>query len=235
MNDQACVIDHGTDKDGYPRRAEAFRGLLCKNHSTRLAQWLQDVAVDYTLLSTRLAPMKSATDYSSDGRGSGNESAAPLNLGIVALRDAERGGAPRARGDELWYELPDIPSVLATLHSRAEDLRSALDPAHEHDDSLRGRTVTGEINYLIAAYDSLCHVDWIDEAFLEIKALWIALQRAHNRPQPRPIGDCLTLDCAGKVWPRPETQPWCSTCRRIYDTNADLIKVRLESEKRKTA
>jgi hypothetical protein len=234
MSDETlCVLPHGTQSNGEKRFATANYGRLCHNHANKLESWLRDVVVDFALLPMQLAPMKSSTDYSSDGRGSSDEAAAPLNLGVAALTDTERGGAPRARGDELWYELPDIPSVLATLHGRAEDVRCILDPTHDHDDNLRGRSVVSEVNYLIAAFDTLCDTDWVDEVFTEVKGLWIALQRAHQRPQPRAMGKCLNLDCDGTVWPREHSSPWCSTCHRIYDTNAEIIKVRLEAENQK--
>jgi hypothetical protein len=231
MNDQACVIDHGTDKNGYPRRAEAWRGLLCKNHASRLAEWLQEIAVDFTLLETVVRPGQTGTERRADS----HESAPPLNLAVVSLRDSDRVRAVRDRGDELWYELPDIPAVLPTLRTRAEDIRCLLDPAHDHDSSVWDTSVIAEINYLIAAFDTLCGADFIPEAFADIKQLWVALQRAHNRPQPRRLGHCLSVDCDGTVWPRPKADPWCSKCKRIYDSPAEWAKIAIQEDKRKKA
>jgi hypothetical protein len=148
-----CVVDHGTTKNGEKRRAETYRGQLCKNHSFRLSDWLQDVAVDYVLLATLLAPPMSQA-LGETHSGGGDESAAPVNLAVVALRDAERGGSPRERGDELWYELPDIPSVISTLHMYAEEVRAILDPSHEVNDDVWDLNLTTEVRLLLDAFDT---------------------------------------------------------------------------------
>lgn len=225
-----CVISHGVDKQGVARTAEAKHGRLCLGHSKRLAEWLREIAVDYVLLDTVAAP---ASHWGEPASGHSTESQPPMNLTVAALRDTERGGAPRERGDELWYELPDIPSIVSTLHARAEALRCMLDPTREAEDDVKDWTVIGETNYLLGAFNTLVCVDWVDEAFDDFKRLWVALQSAHGRPRPRALGKCLSLSCDGTVWERPHGFPWCSKCKRLYETAADLARLSVQEEKRK--
>ncbi len=190
---------------------------------------MKDIAVDYVLLETLVLPSQGKQER----KGKGDAAAAPINLSVVALRDSERAGASgfRERGDELWYELPDIPSALAALHTRAEDVRCILDPSHVHDAAVKDVTLIAEVKYLLLTFDTLTEADWVDEAFEEIKRLWIAMQRAHDRPRPKPLGHCLNVECDGTVWPRPEAEPWCSKCKRIYDTPGEWARIAVQEDK----
>lgn len=224
-----CVLGgHGRGGNGEPLQREAEVGLLCIWHARQLEEWLRDIEIDYALLDDRIAPMRSSSDFNDAGHsGGGDESRAPINLHVAALRDAERGGPADTKDD--------IPSVIAVLHGRAEDLRCELDPSRDHNSSVKDWTVVGEVRYLLVAFNHLTATIWIDEAFNEIKRVWKALQAAHGRRAPRPLGPCLSVDCDGKVWPRQDASPRCGVCRREYDTKAEIIKVGLEAERAKAA
>ena len=227
-----CVISHGSTADGEQKRAEAERGRLCKHHAGRLVHMLRDVATDYVLLATVLAPGQTG---SNERRSKGDEAPTPINLHVAALRDAERGGAPRDYGDELWYELPDLPSVPATVHLYAETIRVTLDPSREPVWEVKDANLTEEIRLLLNAFDTFTELDEIDEAFAAVKRAWAALQSAHGRPRPRTLGRCLNVECDGPVRERPNASPWCSTCHRVYDTPADWARIAIEEQRRKAS
>lgn len=225
-----CLVSHGKDAEGQPRTERATRGHLCRNHATRLAGMLRDIATDYTLLPTVLAPGQTGGN---ERRSKGDEAPVPINLHVAALRDAERGGAPRDYGDELWYELPDLPSVPATIHLYAETIRVTLDPTREAVWEVKDANLIAEIRLLLNAIDTLTALDQIDEAFADVKRAWAALQSAHGRPRPRTLGRCLNVECDGPVRERPNTHPWCSTCRRVYDSPAEWARIAIEEQRRK--
>lgn len=110
----------------------ATRGRLCGGCYHRLRDWLADIPVDFALLPMALVA-GGAQQYDGTGRTKQPEAPAPLRLDIAALADTGRTtfSGVREPGDELWYELPDIPDVLAILHTWAEQLRCDLDPTRE--------------------------------------------------------------------------------------------------------
>lgn len=108
----------------------ATRGRLCSGCARKLTGWLKDIPVDFALLEMLKAPSGSQR-MDGTSRTKQAEAPAPVRLDVVALIDDGRAGAARDPGDELWYELPDIPSPLNVVHTWAEQLRNDLDPSRE--------------------------------------------------------------------------------------------------------
>lgn len=224
-----CMAKSVDGADPVPR--PATRGRLCGGCWHRLADWLLDIPVDYALLPMVLSSGGSQM-YDGSGRTKQPEAPAPLRLDVAALTDVSRGySGVRDPGDELWYELADIPSVLSVLHAQAEHLRCDLDPAREwHDITQDNQRVFGEANYLSTAISRLAEADWVDEAMAELKTVWAALTRAHGYIAGSAVGPCLTAACDGKVYRDRFTGfPECNTCHRVYE-GRDVLKVQLTEE-----
>ena len=213
-----------------PARPElATVGLLCGRCASRLETWLSEIPADYALLPWLAEPTLS--QHQSESKHLKDpEPPAPTSLVVVALTDRRGAGATRVAGDELWYELPDVPAVLPVVHAWAEQLRNDLDPGRE-DRPVEARAVTvhGECGYLLAGFDSLCAAEWVTDAYQELNVTARALRTVHGLTGAKPLGRCLLVECDGKVWPSRDGVAKCGTCRRRYDPT-DLIRVRLTDE-----
>jgi hypothetical protein len=198
-----------------------------------LAGWLADIPVDVAMLPLVTVPGPAGLD--SVRSKSPYPPLAPIRLEVAALTDTGRGGAARDRGDELWFEEPDVPSVLPVLHAWAEELRCDLDPGRQARWGLVGFTVQGEAGFLTAALDRLAGSVWVGDAHREIGGVWRALRSAHGDRRPKPLGDCLTVtdgqECGGRVWPdRWGGSPACARCKRVY-TRLDLVRLQIMVER----
>jgi hypothetical protein len=232
-----------------PRRAA--EGLLCRRCANNLKRWLRDIPVDYALLPMVLIPGSSAQQDGSS-RTKQPEAPAPLNLTAAALMESRSDANPsvvggdngmasvaRDPGDELWYELPDIPRALPILQTWDDQLRVDLDSSRDQSQpQLKpiAANVAGEVNYLLGAFDRLVEAEWIADAMKEIKTVWRALCSAHGvSTVPNQFGQCLTvtdaIQCPGRVVEDANTHlPRCSTCRRTY-IGLDAVKLKIENEK----
>jgi hypothetical protein len=214
--------------DELPGSRPAVQGLLCSWCVDRLTGWLKDIPVDYALL-----PMlyESGQGQRMDGAGrtKQTEAPAPVRLDVVALTGRPTHSGVRAPGDELWYELEDIPPVLLIVHAWAEQLRCDLDPSREYQDT-QGRTVVGECRYLLKASLRLSERPWIDDCMAELQTVWVWLTRVHGLLVGDSLGDCFTVGCDGKVYRDRYTGfPACRKCKRSYD-GIDAVRLRLTEE-----
>lgn len=218
-------------KDGEdPVPKPAVDGLLCGNCRRKLDDWLRDIPVDYALLELLKTGVGSQR-MDGTSRTKQPEAPAPTRLDVVALSDRRSGySGVREPGDELWYELPDIPKTLRTLHTWAEQLRCDLDPSRDYTDLEDKHTVHGEANYLLHAIDRLTEALWVDECMKELHQLWSALTRVHGLVSGESLGDCFTVGCDGKVYRDRFTGfPECRICHRRYE-GMDAVKLRLTEE-----
>jgi hypothetical protein len=226
-----CLTPMDENGNQYPQRAA--RGLMCKPCAGKLNAWLRDIDVDYHLLPMVMIPGEGGFSDSKKPKKAA-ESPTPVRLDVVALTDDGRGGAAREPGDELWFEgCPDIPAVLSVLHEKAEQLRGDLDPSRDPKWDIEGHTVHGEITYLLTAFDRMLEAVWVDEAAAEIRVVRDALLRAHGVTRVKPLGECMTVECGGTVWPSKwGLAPQCAKCKRVY---AGLDQARLELSNRTSA
>lgn len=239
--DWACINGCATRPKGQepaqPRQAK--RGRLCLGCFRRLEDWLRDIPVDFALLPI-VAVSGGAQRMDGTGRTKQPEAPAPLRLEVAALADRQRGSYSGVRddGDELWYELPDVPSVLSFLHTWAEQLRNDLDPQREARLAAGGRTareqqaptVYQEAGYLLRAIDRLSEADWVDEAMVELRVVWLALCRVHGLTVGPSLGACFSVPCEGKVYRDRFTGiPSCNVCHREY-VGLDALRLKLTEE-----
>jgi hypothetical protein len=180
---EQCVLAH--DK---PTKRHV--GLLCARHYHWLNNSLDQMVELYALLPYALLPGKSGDE---ERHGTSVEAPAPGNLNVIALTErTQRGGerSMRAVGDELWYELPDIPPLVPMLESwclLVIEERWHGSPTAPH---LNG-TLTGACNILRGQRHWLAEQPWIDDYTQTIAALHRALASAAGDTMwPKPIGKC---------------------------------------------
>jgi len=229
--DRTCVNDcvRRVVDGGEPVPKEVVRGRLCGSCLRRLADWLEDIPVDYALL-----PMvqMSLGSQRMDGTSRTKQTEAPVpgRLDVASLTDRRPSAPLRESGDELWYELEDIPRVLPVIYWWSERLRCDLDPQRTPkrlDDKV---TLYAEIRYLLGAFDRLVDAVWVGQAMAEIKVIWVALTRVHGLISGPPVGPCLKAECDGKVFRNRFTGfPECNACHKVYQ-GLDTLKIQLTEE-----
>lgn len=212
-----------------PKPRRASRGLLCGGCYRRLADWLSEIPGDYFTLLTVRSPGGS-TRQDGSKRTKQPEAPAPARLDVVALTDRRGTSALREQGDELWFELADIPKVRPILFNWAEQLRCDLDPDRGFATMGYRNRVASECRYLRANLEKLIEAPWIDDAMRDFNQIYVHLMRVHGLISGPAIGPCLMAACDGKVYRDRFTGfPTCNVCNRVYD-RIDTLKVALTEE-----
>lgn len=223
-----CMSKSRNDTDE-PKARPATRGRLCGGCYRRLSDWLIEIPGDFFTLATIRVP-GSVIRQDGSSRTKQPEAPAPARLDVIALSERRGTSALREDGDELWYELRDIPKTVAILHTYAETLRCDLDPDHEFRELTRRFTVSGSCQYLRANLEKLIDADWIDDAMRDINQIYAHLTRVHGLISGPAIGSCLMVACEGKVYRDRFTGfPTCNVCARVYD-RMDTLRVQLTEE-----
>lgn len=213
-----------------PKPRPATRGRLCGGCYRRLSDWLHEIPGDFFTLVTLRAPGSAALRQDGSTRTKQPEAPAPARLDVIALSDRRGTSAIREDGDELWYELRDIPKTVAILHTYAETLRCDLDPDRDFVELSRRHTVGGSCQYLRANLEKLIEATWIDDAMRDLNQIYVHLTRVHGLISGPAIGPCLMAACDGKVYRDRFTGfPTCNVCARVYD-RLDTLRVQLTEE-----
>lgn len=203
-----CVLPHRN-------HSRATVGFCCTWCVDKLAGWLTEIVELYAGLPDVLEP-GSIPDTTAEHQRPKKRPASPAPVRLEAwamLYDSDRlyrTGSPS--------DLPDVAAVLGT-HAQAlwDDL--GYGPAPD--------TVTGAVGTLTANVEVVAGSPWIDEFDADLRWLRKALRDAHGITEPKPIGDCLTVDCTGKVWPdRDDGRPRCGSCKRRYGLH-DLVRLKV--------
>lgn len=224
-----CVSKPLNDNEP-PRPRQASRGRLCGGCYRRLSDWLHEIPGDFfTLLTIRASGGAAVQDGSS--RTKQPEAPAPVRLDVIALTERRGSSLLRDDGDQLWWEITDIPKTLPILHTYAETLRCDLDPDREFAHLKRSdHTVNGECEYLRVNLEKLIDATWIDEAMRDMNLIYVHLTRVHGLISGPAIGPCLMAACDGKVYRDRFTGfPTCNVCARVYD-RMDTLRVQLTEE-----
>lgn len=215
-SEQDCVLPHRN-------HSTAKVGFCCTWCVDRLRGWLTEIVELYATLDQVLEPGSIPDDTAEHGHVKKKPaSPAPMRLAAWAmLRDAARLFDHGNRGSDL----PDVPGVVAV---HAQNLWYLLGYGGRTDD-----TLTSAVATLTANLDTVAGSPWIDEFDADLRWLRKALRDAHGISDPKPIGNCLTVDCPGQVWPdRDDGHPRCDKCRRRYGMH-DIV--RLHAQERTTA
>lgn len=168
-------------------------------------------------LPAMLEPRRGATGRRSPGYGS----RPPAREDVLVMLDHRSRMAPAGEEDE-----PASPwSLLGTLHGLGLYVRSQL--LHSGP---RTVTVTGEIGYLIAHYDTAAGHPWVAEVAEDIRQLHAQARALAGDLPPRRLGTCLTEGCGGDVYPSPlhRGAASCKRCERPY-TGLDLVRLAQEA------
>lgn len=212
-----------------PKPRQATRGRLCGGCYRRLSDWLIEIPGDYFTLKTITMP-GGATRQDGSSRTKQPEAPAPARLDVIALTDRRGTSALRDEGDELWYELRDIPKARLILFNWAEQLRCDLDPDRVFASMSWRNRVGTECRYLRANLEKLIDAVWIDDAMRDINQIYVYLTRVHGLISGPAIGPCLMAACDGKVYRDRFTGfPTCNVCHRVYD-RMDTLRVALTEE-----
>lgn len=238
----------GEQKEGDPKKAA--QGHLCRSCADKLLTRLSEIPIMYALLPEVLMPGGSQR-YDGTTKTKQPEAPAPGRLEVIALTEKRRheprialpdvdnpkhlaqlGRRPdsgvREPGDELWYELEDIPKVLAIVHNWAETLRCELDPQRERKDLNDSTMIQSECTYLRRAVDRLAEQSWVDECMTDLNTVWVWLTRVHGFLVGPSVGVCFKVECDGKIYRDRFTGiPKCRVCRKVYNDPDDWIKLKL--------
>lgn len=211
-----------------PKPRPATRGRLCGGCYRRLSDWLTEIPGDFYMLRGIRQP-GSVIRQDGSSRTKQPEAPAPARLDVIALTERRGQSGIRDDGDQLWWEIADIPKTIAVMHSHAEALRCELDPEREFQ-QLRRHTVQGECDYLHRHLEKLIDMTWIDEVMHDLQSIYAHLTRVHGLISGPAIGPCLMVACEGKVYRDRFTGfPTCNVCARVYD-RMDTLRVQLTEE-----
>jgi hypothetical protein len=224
--EERCVLAHEK-----PQRRD--NGLLCTRHYHWLNNTLDQMVELYALMPYALLPGKRGDD---ERHGTSVEAPAPGNLDVMALMEpTQRGGrtAMRAVGDELWYELPDIPALVPMLESWC--LLVIEERWHGSDKAPRlNGTLTTAVGILRGQRHWISQQLWINDYANTLAALHRAVARAAGDTMwPKPIGSCP--NCRAPLFNTIGVdEVTCARCGSAW-SGISLVRLRLILEQEEAA
>lgn len=238
----ACVVCPGR------RPRVAVPGLLmCRGHREGLGRLLdpaergsmhtrpgeQPVPPSIPVLWARLDARPGSPGPVRVGSG-GFSSAPPVRLDVVAVRD-RRTVPGEESGEGAWSALGVLLAIAVRLDAR--DIHGRIVALPLAVDTLSA--------WLYARLDALCALEWVPDAWHDLRTLSGALRALTGDPPPKPLGTCrrpvddtgrpdpdgrATCDTAvylpppalrGDDQPAPPPAPVvCPGCGHVYDTRA---------------
>jgi hypothetical protein len=207
-------------------RSDAHR-YACDDCVEDVRRRLREIELFADLLgtSTMLEPVRGSAGRRAPGFGS----RPPVRLDVIVMNDRRSKTEPPPLDKDRGIGLDECSNpwpILGTLRVLADHIRDT-----RGDESPRTPTLETEIVYLLGKVDWAANHPGIAELASQIRHLHTQVRSAAHDAPPKPIGECLTVGCDGKVYPPPSRRDStrCSQCGRHY-TGLGLVKLQLAQE-----
>lgn len=237
MSDEPCSTCGSIDRHVWvegdcilPHRRHSRRlvpgTFVCEPCVERHTTWLREIVDLYaTLTDVLLAGSVPDDTAAHKHQKKAPASPSPIRLDAWALlhnqvNDHVNNDDGTVSPAYLGANLPDIPAILTGW---AQALYDANDWT-----ATAPNTVTGAAAALTAGAETIAGDPDVDSYDAELRWVRRALRNAHGLTDPHPLGQCLTLDCGGNVWPAAGEQPRCDRCARRYGAS-DLVRMKLQA------
>jgi hypothetical protein len=219
MNDQACVMPHGTTFEGEPRRVSVSVGFLCRQHRAQMdahVTEIQNLVVDTQRIRDGGAP-RDASPKTRHTKSA--EAPAPGDLGIMALFDS-RTHTQRLAGTDVNPAGDQSEPMIPVEHIAASWLLLVAEERPLTADL--PRSLLAQFDLLVRHHDWMAEQLWIDDYLLELAELRKHLRSAVREVDPAPVGRCPSQDgdgvpCGGPLWPTAGMMAVdCGRCHRHF-------------------
>lgn len=206
----------------------------CDRCVNNMRLWLRELE-DYAAIIVAMRSTPSAHPTGSTGVAWGSKP--PASLTRLAVMDTRS-----VSGEEVERKSPDFDPVGADEHDYVRSIPSAVHGIavwlrEEREQSEPASwTLTSELRFLRTEIQACAIEQWVDELHSELKELHHHARSLARDSPPGPLGQCLTLDCKGTVYPAAVKDSQgthdggrCDTCQRPY-TGPDLVRLGVSEE-----